>query len=286
MVSLLKAYAIGFSFLATTPLLAHAISVQNPDCTVEGDSDIYGIGVRIGYYLQWASIVISFFTAPKYASTARVASIITTLAIYIVALRNMQQGTLVALDYPLLWEITTLLLLFNWPTTENSFKRHGGALAVMLLTWAIYYFASPWAYFKALDQGKQPNCVVYTFIFTPIDMNSNGFETFLKVMGVFGVFTGVLCIGGAIYFFGLWIENFQEDIEEDDNKPNAASMSIGFMALVSGPIAIAFTEMTLKINDVTFPGTSLTSTGQLIPFLIGIFTVLAAIVGALKNSMT
>ena len=60
-------------------------------------------------------------------------------------------------------------------------------------------------------------------------------------------------------------------------------MIIGYLALVGGAFAIAFTEMTLKSNKVTFPGLSLLNSGQLLPFLIGHFTFIIAIVGAAKR---
>jgi hypothetical protein len=34
-----------------------------PDCTIAGDPDMYGLGIRIGFYLQWLARAVGLLMA-------------------------------------------------------------------------------------------------------------------------------------------------------------------------------------------------------------------------------
>jgi hypothetical protein len=54
------------------------------------------------------------------------------------------------------------------------------------------------------------------------------------------------------------------------------------LTLVTGSFAITISnlEMTIKVNQITFPGTQLTDSRQLIALLIGIPTLFAMVISA------
>jgi hypothetical protein len=250
-----------------------ALTIQSPTCEIEGDPDIYGIGIRCSFYLQWASVVILLFFAPEKGNGSRTACSITTLAIYINTFRNMHQGSLVAIDFPILWYLTSSLTIYNWPVSVKGFKKNGGSMGVVLLIWVMYYLAGPWVFFDGIQIGRQPGCGVKYFLFVPISIYSKGFLTFLKVSSIFGAIAAVGLLGLAIFLIVLWIVNWGDlEVQNFSEPQNGVSMFLGYLQLVSGPITIAFTEMTLKSNHITFPNTSITDSGQLIPLIIGLFT--------------
>ena len=37
---------------------ALAATIQTPECEIFGDPDVYGIGIRWSFYLQWAALVV------------------------------------------------------------------------------------------------------------------------------------------------------------------------------------------------------------------------------------
>ena len=263
-----------------------AITAQSPSCEIEGDPDIYGIGIRCGFYLQWASLVIILLFTPKEGASHRTASTITTLAVYINTFRSMRQGSLVSVDYPLLWYLTSNLTFFNWPVSAVGYKKHGGSQAMVIVIWAMYYLAGPWVFFKGLQIGRQPGCDVKYFIFVPISIYSKGFSTFLKVGSALAVFSAVGLLYIAAGLVGAWFERWSEgdadDDEDDDKKQNPISAMLGILQLITGALAIAFAEMVLKHNHITFPDTHIADSGQLIPLLIGIFTFAAAVINALR----
>src|ERR1700710_2861741 len=65
-------------FLGTALFLSHFVSSESlnvlkpredlpdlPECTFEGNSDFYGIGVRVGFYLTWISGLVAFVFNPE-----------------------------------------------------------------------------------------------------------------------------------------------------------------------------------------------------------------------------
>lgn len=60
-------------------------SIPNP-CTIEGQQDIYGMGVRIGLYVQWYSTALAYLYIPQDATQLMVMNYIISIAVAIAAL--------------------------------------------------------------------------------------------------------------------------------------------------------------------------------------------------------
>ncbi|KAF2804653.1 uncharacterized protein BDZ99DRAFT_502508 [Mytilinidion resinicola] len=162
------------SILVSLPQPALAATVQSPNCHIHGDPDVYGPGIRYGFYLQWAAILIFQFFVPSHADTIRPASAITVLAVYINTFRNFFHDSLVAIDWPMLWYLTAILVVWNLPSSMNALARTGGSLFVVMIILSVYYLASPWVIFRAWDFGIQHHCVVKSFFFVPISSTAHG----------------------------------------------------------------------------------------------------------------
>lgn len=277
--------ATSLVILALLSESALAATVQTPECDILGDPDVYGPGVRYGFYMQWASIVIFQFLAPLNAEIMRPASAVTVLAVYINTLRNLAHSSLVTIDWPILWFLTFLLVFFNLPTSAAGVRRTGGSLFTVMMVLAIYYLASPWIIFKGWHHGRQPGCTIKNFIFTSVDAYAHGWVMFLKVTWSIGVFMGVVFVVAGFVALGFWFASWGENFEGEEEAHPALSFVWGLCSLTSGPIAIASVEMTIKINHITFPGTQITDSGQLIALLIGAFTLFAAIISAVKATV-
>jgi hypothetical protein len=72
-----------------------------------------------------------------------------------------------------------------------------------------------------------------------------------------------------------WEDDFKE------GKHPFWSYVYGTLSSVLCAIAIVHVEMTIKMNNITFPGTHITDSGQLIALLIGAFTLFTAVSGQL-----
>lgn len=264
---------------------ANARTIQTEQCDIYGDPDVYGPGVRYGFYLQWGALIIFLLAAPDRADIARAANSITTFAVYVNVFRSLHEHSLVTVDWPLLWYITSALSFWNIPVSENGAKKSGGPIFINFIIYSMYYMASPWVFFKAWVYGRQPGCQIKYFLFRPINVYSHGFWTFLKVSGTFGAITvGPLFFVLAWFALGAYFSGWGDGaVREHQEEPNAKSAALGIFTLGSGAFAIAFAEMTIKTNNITFPDTHITDSGQFIPLLIGVFSLVSAIFSALHS---
>jgi hypothetical protein len=276
-------FAILFIF-ALLPTLTYAATIQNEDCTIQGDSDVYGPGIRYGLYMQWLATVLFLFFCPERVNIARSSSAILTLAVYINFFRNVRDGNLISIEWLLLFNIFTALLLSSYPTTVHSWRKGGGTVSVVFLIFAAYYLGTPYVLFHSWTNGRQPHCDIKDFIFAPVSVYSHGWWTTFKVLFIIAAVIVVpALIAGAISALYAWFTGwFDDDLETTYEPMNLAAASQAFSSMILGVVAIPFAEKMLRINHVYFSNVSITTSGQLIPLLVGIFTLSSAVVNSGK----
>lgn len=230
-------------------------------CAIEGDPDVYAFGIRLSFYLQWAASVILLFFSPNDADIARKASVAIILALYINEFQSIIKGNLIALEWQVLWLMTFSLNMFNWPVSRKGYKKNGATISLMLVLWAAYYIASPWVFFRGLDNGAKDGCDLKMFIFTPLSMYSRGFRTAFKVLSIMNAaIVPPLTLIGAVFALGKWFETWHDkEVREYEEEPNAISVILGVFQLAVGAFAIGILEKTLKLNHVSFPDSSITN---------------------------
>ncbi|KAB5559686.1 hypothetical protein GE09DRAFT_63901 [Coniochaeta sp. 2T2.1] len=273
-----------------------ALTTHDPQtCTITGDSDLYGIGIRIGFYLAYLSGVSAVcFQNWAAVHDARKGVYTVNAAILVAMIRDTatQPANMAALEWYILLQIAVFV------PTSLSFvisDEKPLTLALCCMVDATYAVLQPWVYFTRLGQGWDadagggcPSPKVY--IFTEIDFHSPAFTVFLKVMSV------VSCVGGLFLFlwaFALlifccmpavrrrhpdWTATMMESMAE---KKEGNYILSGRNAWTTGGLLffgltlIGLTEKTLAVNDISIPGTTVASTGQLIPLLVGILTTVS-----------
>lgn len=63
-------------------LVGH-LPISDTSCVIEGNADVYGLGVRVGLYLQWTSTLLTFFYHPSTFSELLVANCTFSIAVSI-----------------------------------------------------------------------------------------------------------------------------------------------------------------------------------------------------------
>jgi len=183
--------------LSSTIVASTEFSPNPSSCEILGDDNVYGLGIRLSLYIQWAALLIFLMFSPQNADIARTAQAVTTSAVYISALRNAQNGSFLAINWPILWNMTFSLTMYNWPVCEIGFKKNGATMALILLLWTIYYVTSPWVFFKGLDIAKKPGCDIKYFIFAPVSVYAHGFRIAFKVFSILGaIIFGIIGTSG------------------------------------------------------------------------------------------
>ncbi|KAI9751768.1 MAG: hypothetical protein M4579_005899 [Chaenotheca gracillima] len=277
-----------FLLFFISPALANTKFSDEPgSCMIIGDPDVYGIGIRLGYYMQWAAVLFATWIAPAQTKTARTASNIITVAVYANTFRGATHGGLIAAEWYIVFWMVFILPIGNWPSSTKLLRNSTSSMAIMLLLWAMILLAEPWLYFKGLETGLKEGCQVKVFLFTPINIYSKGWWTFQKVMSCFGVLSAAIFLSGAITLlawgvFGSWNEPDMGDDDAVDAEPAIAG-GLTFFQIGVGAFSIPFIELTIKANNITFPTANLTDSGQLIPFLVGLFTIMAVFGSGVKR---
>ncbi|KAJ4370593.1 hypothetical protein N0V83_005114 [Neocucurbitaria cava] len=295
---------IFLTFFALFARPAFAATTQTPDCQIIGDADVYGLGVRLSFYLQWVASIVQLFFCPGTSETTRSAAVITVLAVFINILRNLNSETLVAVEWSMLYSVLTFLLSWNIPWTKAArckLDRTGGSYFVLFFILAVYQIMCPYIIYHAWDYGPQPGCSAKFIFWTAIDAYSKGWIIFLKVSWTLAPFLpGTLYLLFAIYALLKWLtpwnilgtgimkllSKMEASFEDDEEKEKTSDVGIAWFAklfaISCGAIGIGFLEATIKENNILFPDTHLTGSGQLLPLLIGTFTLVVTILDAIR----
>lgn len=107
------------------PLFSRADnSAPNSDCTTNVDNDLYGTGVRIGLYLQWASgFILRQLESWEVRARVRTTSNVLVGAVAIATAINISQGSALSVDYLLSYYLTVVLF---YAESYNLEIKHQG----------------------------------------------------------------------------------------------------------------------------------------------------------------
>ncbi|CCX05340.1 Similar to hypothetical protein AOL_s00215g429 [Arthrobotrys oligospora ATCC 24927]; acc. no. EGX43693 [Pyronema omphalodes CBS 100304] len=285
---------------------------DEPDkCHLIGDPDVYDIGVRLGFYLQYLALMIHLWANPEAANSARSGLSIFTLEIFTNAYRTMSwEGSIVILEILILGSMTIGLTLSTLPdfilfTAKNS-ELYLWLMLGMLSMWTL---SLPWVFLTKQNNGLKPGCdVSIPFLFISIKASNKTWQIFMKVSSCLSIpGAAALAISSSIalylYYkkndFGLGndgnIRRREGDVNIDINADDfdeqvimglferIAFLGITFFRLLATALSIAQVEHTIKKNQIDISSAPITSTGQFIPLLMGVYCAFGAIVSAVKR---
>lgn len=120
-------------------LVGH-LPISDNSCAIEGNVDVYGMGIRIGLYLQWTSTLLTFFYHPSTFSELLVANCTFSIAVsiaYLVIFRTLyrQEVFIVAM----LLSMTLLMIpleILDFVLYYRDPKRLTGSLKQKLVSGA------------------------------------------------------------------------------------------------------------------------------------------------------
>src|ERR1700712_4190796 len=88
-------------------------------CHIEGNSDMYGLGIRICYYLQWYSGIFASWIAPSEVPNLRNARMFFSAATFLATIISVARSNLEIVEVYIVFLLTAgaslhLLVLFIW----------------------------------------------------------------------------------------------------------------------------------------------------------------------------
>lgn len=275
-------------------------------CGFDGDQDMYGLGIRIGYYVQWIATVFGAYYTPKIVSSAFEANAIFNIGmlaglVYSTMRRNNMfvVEPVMVLGFSIGGAIVGLLDPKNVhnPKSLKSLRARlvhlcgTGALSLPLL---IYW---TWYSFYGMDTLKYNHCARYTFFIVKIDIWAPWFRYFMRVatvMSLVGLFS--LAVGVIIAY-----RKKSEELPHLDRHSTGfydrprLSRSATALAIRARPTKTQFlivifvcaicalsVELGIIWNRITGVN-ALGATGQLIPMAIGIITSVKVVAGVVRE---
>ena len=167
---------------------------QQPVCGFDGNPDLYGLGLRLGFYIQAASTTLAMMALYRETIYIWSSSIAFVMATFVVLLRDTILKTLYAQEvalvtWLLIFQVGRLVPLIAGVERYGVNLMNQGLLFLFsVLSMAIHgYFV--WFWNVGLDAMPRTTCDEYAFAFARVDLRG-GFRTFNKVW--FNFFTGVM----------------------------------------------------------------------------------------------
>lgn len=289
--SLFSGYQIPYIFivvLSLYPLLALATPTLKSNvekrerCGFDGDDNTYGLGIRIGIYLQWITTSIAYNFLPKEAGTMR-------------GINNCFQAAMFAgllfvtiTKGPELYAVEAFMMLTfcmggvcSSDEETQSYSNYGATVMGSLIRFSLgvgFCAYGVWFTFKGMDNMKHPACSTFVFFFVRVNLYGR-FRTFWKVTFTVGAigYAALILIGLGYLVIIYWKQRFtkQDPKVEDASQTGGISNPEPDRVLTRtlwGTALILFivgVEKIIKWNHIQGVD-SLGSTGQLLPLIIGL----------------
>ncbi|KAF2650625.1 hypothetical protein K491DRAFT_666939 [Lophiostoma macrostomum CBS 122681] len=221
-------------------------------CQFQGNSDMYGLGIRLGYYFQWFGAIFAAWLAPSEVNPLRFSIEVfvaaSFLALIILTAQNVDTlqpietyivlllmfGHYLALAPIFLWRLLTMCDPYWDPTRYPMVRpsRLASNLSFILLLGVLVY--QYWFWFAhVMPSLKRLSCQQYGFLFGQVRLNST-----------------VSMVVNAAHI------DLLRNID-------------GWIKLIVASVVVLGVELTIGWNNIEEVN-SLNSAGQTIPFVIGV----------------
>ncbi|UKZ73709.1 hypothetical protein TrVFT333_001359 [Trichoderma virens FT-333] len=231
-----------------------------------GNSDLYGIGVRVGLYAQWVATLLATLFDPKTEGTYRIANLIIQWSIFLGLCTQSSAGD------PVIGAVITQYLLFGSLSSLTGdgishLSHFSGIFRIVFYTAVSSYGC--WFWFNGIDDMTVEVCRDIAF-FGSISLYGR-FRTVGKVFSVLGL---IVCVISLIYSVFATTRRFKDGFRngfeaKEKTRPQVELVLLLLsMALIG--ISIYLVEHLIQINEITGVDVGQINTvGQLIPLLAG-----------------
>ncbi|KAF2168563.1 hypothetical protein M409DRAFT_21313 [Zasmidium cellare ATCC 36951] len=243
-------------------------------CTLIGDADIYGPGVRVSFYISFVAGVLAMeWHLPEELEKVRRAVVVISLAVTINTIVSTVQGSFAVLEWYIVFLMTVVLSLpifvFPWRHNDTSIVK-----GVYALTIAIVFAVQPWIYFILPDQGARQGffsvigCILALFLI-------------LRFAWATIVDSGILKKLLDRKDHAALVEHLGRETQNTRAKQVIDLVKLAAFALV-GIGSIVFVEEVIRINRIDLSEAPLDRSSQLIPLLVALFNLLPILWGLVK----
>ncbi|KAK4104591.1 hypothetical protein N658DRAFT_419349 [Parathielavia hyrcaniae] len=264
-------------------------------CAIAGSPDLYGLGIRLSFYLLWFSVLIGERCHERHAQVPRAVELVLAYAVFLGLAMAASAGALFASEVyvALLLISTTVYLLVPRHTTDLvawvrpdfglgtqrgrfGFGAFTRSLFVLIVISLHFWFWGTGVNSVHVDralreQGCRPPPQV-GFAFGPVDMHSGGFRA-MNVLLMLALLTGGVIIGA------MKAGVIRRRQSRRRRRANRARIRVlkqieTFAGLTVACILVAAIELTIQWNGISPGVNDVTTAAQLIPLGLVIALIL------------
>ncbi|KAJ9419249.1 hypothetical protein FOXG_16337 [Fusarium oxysporum f. sp. lycopersici 4287] len=239
-------------------------------CPFAGNPDLYGIGIRIGFYLQWISTLLATLFAPWEEDILRILNLLVQLAMFLGLVFLTQDGEIHAIE-----PVITLWLSFGALSSLsgngiNPLGRFSGFFRVLVYSGFAGYACRLW--FSGLDDmlEAEKGCRIVAF-FGGVTIEGS-FRKYNKVAAFIGA---AICATFAIASVFKISNAFKNATYRKRYNVEIVFLLFSFTIII---LSISVVEWLVRANGITSIW-EITAVGQLLPLLSGIFGLLEVLYG-------
>jgi hypothetical protein len=239
-------------------------SNSDSSCTFVGNSDLYGDGVRCGFYLSWIATLFTTVFDPKEETILRLLNLLVQIGLFL--------GLVVTDNQPHSVEpIITFWLLCGSLSSltgdgKKNFSHFTGILRILFYTALSSY--AVWFWFEGINRmvDLQPGCKAIVF-FNGVTIET-GFSTFGKLASIVGVLVCAVCL--AIVPFSL-LNRWQLGRKTRSKYRPQIRLELLGLSVTLIVMSISVVEYIIYANNIT--GVSgFDGIGQIVPLLVGVLS--------------
>lgn len=255
------------------------------ECGFDGDNDSYGLGVRLGAYLQWLTSIFAYHLSATEAKSMRAVNTCFQIAVIcgLIANTRSRGGGLHAIEgfIILLFCLGGMCPAVTWPWQSQKKAKHPfgklspantGTLIRLLALLATCSYGV-WYSFQGMDTMQHDGCTTWVFCFAKVNLYG-GFRIFLKCL-----FSSSLAVAAVVTVDALatilfelydFIKNWMypdEDSSEEIDKPRPSWKVVlpSVLALVFLAVTVELTLLWSHVDGIY----NCNTTGQLFPLIVG-----------------
>ncbi len=254
------------------------LAARDDSCAYDGNSDLYGVGVRVGLYAQWVATLLSTVFEPRSEGALRTTNLIIQLAVFIGLCTESTRA-----PHPSAAVITQFLLCGSLSSVTGDGVSHLDSVSgsARLFFYTAFSAYGCWFWFTGVDAMRRgeddgsSNCQEFAFF------GHTTFDGWFRVLGkVFSVLGLVTCVALVGYWVYLVVVRYRPGLERglaanarryggDKGRPR---IELALLVLSTGLLVLSalVVEYLIRVNGVQKVGRDdLDSVGQLIPLIAG-----------------
>ncbi|KAI0844951.1 hypothetical protein F5Y00DRAFT_273435 [Daldinia vernicosa] len=249
---------------------------NDPGCPIQGKPDLYGLGVRLGLYLQFIAIVLARPSVKPTFKAIAGSTVAFVLANFIVLVKESASRTLFAPEAYLLFLLLVPQLMVNIINLDISRKHINPRSAITLLLWGSFCFYFSWFWWVGLDVLPASGCEdEFGFFFTKVSLRG-WFRTFNKVLWTISDIAFVMIISAtAIQVLMTYLSREGDDLrvarltDEEITHNTLQHIFLQGWSFLPFAISVSGAEITLRYNDIRGVNT-VNSASQLVPLVLAL----------------